>query len=311
MLPTSLAPGAEERARTLSLIDFLADYDARRNPPVYDIGRYDLFLMRDADLPGVPGVNLSPAAQAWLTVDFLDLPPRPEVPDDLVGLLGETADISPHARPEVRTTERARHRRRAARSPTRSWYLPPRTGSWPSGSPSPPGGLRCRLRRRFTGDLFLQRELLARDRESVELVWGFGRLRWEADGAVLDHPLITIPVEVEQDDATQRIRVCPAGAPEVEARCLAALSLADRAGFMSIRQSVNDDGLDLWDGPALEGVLRPLVRAIDHEGMLVEQAPLLGPTAMVDQSWVLFMRRRQPDYLGFLDRMRPCTGTSR
>ena len=121
---------------------------------------------------------------------------------------------------------------------------------------------------------------------------------------MLDHPLITIPVEVEQDDATQRIRVCPAGAPEVEARCLAALPLADRAGFMSIRQSVNDDGLDPWDGPALEGVLRPLVRAIDHEGTLVEQVPLPGPTAVVDQSWVLFMRRRQPDYLGFLDRMR-------
>src|ERR1035437_6460127 len=32
---------AEDRARTLSLIDFLADYDARRNPPVYDISRYD------------------------------------------------------------------------------------------------------------------------------------------------------------------------------------------------------------------------------------------------------------------------------
>jgi hypothetical protein len=102
--PASLPPDAEERARTLSLIDFLADYDARKNPPVYDIGRYDLFLMRDGELPSVPGVNLSPAAQAWLTVDFLDLPPRPEVPDELVRLLGETADISPHARPEVRTT---------------------------------------------------------------------------------------------------------------------------------------------------------------------------------------------------------------
>ena len=72
--------GQEERARTLSLIDFLADYDARRNPPVYDLKRYDLFLVRDADVPAVPGVSLSPAAEAWLTVDFLDLPPRPEVP---------------------------------------------------------------------------------------------------------------------------------------------------------------------------------------------------------------------------------------
>jgi hypothetical protein len=73
---------SEERARTLSLIDFLADYDARRNPPVYDIRKYDLFLLRDQDLPVVPGVLLSPAGSAWLTVDFLDLPARPDVPDE-------------------------------------------------------------------------------------------------------------------------------------------------------------------------------------------------------------------------------------
>lgn len=75
----AVSAGSEERSRTLSLIDFLADYDARRNPPVYDITRYGLFLLRDTDLPDVPGVNLSPAAEAWLTVDFLDLPPRPPV----------------------------------------------------------------------------------------------------------------------------------------------------------------------------------------------------------------------------------------
>ena len=59
-------------------------------------------------------------------------------------------------------------------------------------------------------DLFQQREYLATDRDSVELVWGFGRLCWRHDGVVIDHPLVTIPVEVEQDKVTQRIRVCPA-----------------------------------------------------------------------------------------------------
>jgi hypothetical protein len=34
-LPVAARSGAQERTRTLSLIDFLADYDARRNPPVY------------------------------------------------------------------------------------------------------------------------------------------------------------------------------------------------------------------------------------------------------------------------------------
>ena len=102
-LPVAVSTGSQERARTLSLIDFLADYDARRNPPVYDIKRYDLFLLRDTDLPAVPGVGLSPAAEAWLTVDFLDFPQRPEVPADLVDLLGDSATVSPHVRPEVRT----------------------------------------------------------------------------------------------------------------------------------------------------------------------------------------------------------------
>ena len=144
------------------------------------------------------------------------------------------------------------------------------------------------------------------DRESVELVWGFGRLRWQHDGELIDHPLLCIPVEVEQDDVSQRIQVRPAGAPEVEARCLAGLTLADRARFLSIRQSVNDEGADLWDASLLQGLLRPLIRAIDHEGTLAGQAPPPPDTgaAVADGSWVLFMRRKLPDYLGFLERMR-------
>jgi hypothetical protein len=251
--PGAPPPGGEERARTISLIDFLADYDARRNPPVYDITKYDLFLLRDADLPDAPGVGLSPAAEAWLTVDFLDLPQRPDVPAPFAARRGEA------------TAAKALHR-----------------------------------------DLFRQRELVATGRESLELVWGFGRLRWRPGGELVDHPLICVPVEVEQDRATQRIRVYPAGAPEVEARCLAALSLADRAAFMSLRQSVSDEGADLWDAQVLRGLLGRLVRAIDHEGTLVEQAapPAEGAAAVVDGSWVLYMRRRLPDYQTFLERMR-------
>ena len=39
------------------------------------------------------------------------------------------------------------------------------------------------------------------DRDAVELVWGFGRLRWtdESDDnhATVDHPLLTVPVEID------------------------------------------------------------------------------------------------------------------
>ena len=238
-LPVSLGPapsvappaGQEERARTLSLIDFLADYDATRNPPVYDISRYRLFLLRDADLPTVPGVQLSPAAEAWLTVDFLDLPARPDMPVELVELLGDGASISPLVRPEIITPPDAVES---------DW--PGTSGTIGDAQADPDPALLAAAERwvatvwepyaarwaevtatkELHRELFQQRELLATDRDSVELVWGFGRLRWEHDGEVLDHPLVCIPVEIEQDRLTQRIRVCPAGAPEVEARCLAA-----------------------------------------------------------------------------------------
>ena len=307
--PSSLAAvptGPVERARTLSLIDFLADYDARRNPPVYDIRKYDLFLLRDADLPALPGVNLSPAAEAWLTVDFLDLPQRPEVPAELVGLLGDSATISPHVRPEVRRTPEAAEGDQPGARPGPE--LVAAAEQWVAATWEPFAARWAEVTavKTLHRDLFRQRELLATDRESLELVWGFGRLRWMHDDATVDHPLVCIPVEVEQDEVTQRIRVCAAGAPEVEARCLAGLSLADRAGFMSLRQSVNDEGTDLWDAQVLEGLLRPLVRAIDHEGSVVEHAPPPADEdpAAVDGSWMLFMRRRLPDYQGFLERMR-------
>jgi very-short-patch-repair endonuclease len=303
-LSVAVSTGPEERARTLSLIDFLADYDARRNPPVYDIRRYDLFLLGDTDLPAVPGVCLSPAGAAWLTVDFLDFPERPEVAAELADLLGDSSTISPHVRPEVRT-------RPDEAKPDEPGFDPELVAAgeqWVVAvwEPFASRWAEVAAAKALHRDLFEQRERLAVDRESVELVWGFGRLRWAHDGELVDYPLISIPVEVEQDEGTQQIRVCPAGAPEVEARCLAGLSLADRVGFMSIRQSVNDRGTDLWDAQILQGLLRPLIRAIDHEGAVVERArrPSGTEAAVVDGSWVLFMRRRQPDYQGFLARMR-------
>src|SRR5258708_31285864 len=87
---------------------------------------------------------------------------------------------------------------------------------------------------------------------------------------------------------------------------MAGLSRAGRAGFRSIRQSVSDEGTDPWDAQVLQGLLRPLIRAIDHAGTVVEHSPppAEAAAAVVDGSWVLFMRRRLPDGQGFLERMR-------
>jgi hypothetical protein len=165
--------GSQERARILSLVDFLADYDARRNPPVYDIRKYDLFLVRDQDLPDVAGVALSPAASAWLTVDFLDLPARPDVPGDLIPLLGESGAISPHARPSAGTASAGadpdpeQDPDPLLVSAAEQWIATvwePFCARWADVTAA----------KTLHRDLFRQRELLATNRESVELAWGFG-----------------------------------------------------------------------------------------------------------------------------------------
>jgi len=306
---TQTQPGLDERTRALNLIDFLADYDSQRNPPVYDIRQYDLFLLRAAGIPDIPGVRLSPAADAWLTVDFMDLPPRPEMPEELVPVLGDSAAISPQVRPEVPAPPPAADQgdQGDQGEPALDPELRAAADRWIVAAWEPFAARWAEVAavKRLHRSLFQQREYLATDRESVELVWGFGRMRWKCgEGVVIDHPLITIPVEVEQDEATQRIRVCPAGAPEVEARCLAGLSLSDRPAYLSIRHAVNEDGADLWDTELVADLLRPMIRAIDHAGTVVDEATSPAEAAVVDGSWVLFMRRRLPDYQGFLEQMR-------
>lgn len=191
--PVGAQSGSLERARTLSLIDFLADFDARTNPPVYDIARYDLFTLRDTDFPVVPGVGLSPAAAVWLKVDFMDFPPRPDVPAELVGLLGDGDTIGPHVRPEILTRLGDAEQEQpepALVAAAEQWVV----DTW---EPFADRWAEVAAAKKLHRDLFEQRERMATDRESVELVWGFGRLRWRHDGELIDHPLISIPVEVD------------------------------------------------------------------------------------------------------------------
>ena len=50
-----LSPAVDDhdatRTRVLSLIDFLAAYDSRRNPPVHDIADYGMFRLIEAAIP--------------------------------------------------------------------------------------------------------------------------------------------------------------------------------------------------------------------------------------------------------------------
>src|SRR6266568_3265025 len=79
--------GKTAAPRVLKLIDFLSDYDAQRHPPVHDINDERLYRLDEQQFPAVPGVALTPGADTWLTVDFVNLPTRPEPPDDIAAAI--------------------------------------------------------------------------------------------------------------------------------------------------------------------------------------------------------------------------------
>jgi len=177
-----------------------------------------------------------------------------------------------------------------------------------------PWSKRCReieTGRAFYKLLFDLRSRMEREREMSECVWGFGRLRWRPaiDGGkrvTVDHPLITVPIEITLEKGTGQISLGPSGAPEMENAWTAGLPLSDVAWYNDQRASADQIVLDPW-GPEAPGLMRNLLRAIDHDGVLVEdgQIPRVEDHAVADPSeWTLFVRRRQPNFRGFLEDQR-------
>jgi very-short-patch-repair endonuclease len=316
---------SDDRDRIGRLIDFLADLDARRNPPVYDIGRYGIYLLREADLPSDhEAIALDPYGGAWLTVDFVELPAPPVLPDELTGLIDPADAREPRRRPgiesarptvgddefdgggldddfddefradvgDLRADPELDNERGELVAQAHTWI----DEEWTPWSERHQAASAAKMLYR---DLFEQRDKVNNERESIELVWGFGRLRWTVDAGYaepvrVDHPLLTVPAEIDRDQDSGRISVRPADAAVVDTHWLANLPVSDRAGYLAVRQAVEGAGVEPWSTDDLADVIKRLTRAVDQEDR--------GVT--VESEWVLYVRRRRPDYQGFLDHMR-------
>ncbi|WP_166442033.1 AAA domain-containing protein [Nakamurella flava] len=298
------------RDQALRLIDYLVAFEAIRNPPVRRTADHRLFRIDAAALPTHPAVTVHPGEDRWLTVDFVDLPEPPAVPDEIAALLMEPS-VRPDTEPSIipaaadATVEQVAAWEQLTR-PARDWV----SGVWALYRDDHRNAAAVKSLHRA---LFEQREVLAVDRETYELVWGFGRLTWTdpASGETVDHPLLTVPVEVDIDVRTQRVTVRPAGGPEIEMRMINGLDVHDPAGYAATRQEIADSDLDPWVSDEIADVLRRLVRAVDDHGTVrtVDTQPSADDgrgtaRAVVHPGWTLFLRRRQPDSEGFLHEMR-------
>lgn len=307
------------RDQALTLIDYLVAFEALRNPPVRRVADHRLFRLPADGLPQHPAVRVHPDDDHWLTVDFIDLPAAPAIPSAVSDLLTDpvlSASTEPAlvaAPPGSTDEDLASWTTRVA--PARDWI----ERVWRPWSTEVRTAESVKSLHR---NLFEQREVVAVDRETYEIVWGFGRLRW-TDRTVeppetVDHPLLTVPVEIDMDRRSEQIVVRPAGGVEVETRMLNGLDLRDGAGYAAVRQQVSDIDLDPWAGDEVTDVYRRLVRAVHDHGIVIDATtPAAGPSdeptaepaggidrAVVEPTWTLFLRRRLPDSEGFLRQMR-------
>lgn len=297
--------GVDSHSRVLKLIDFLSQYDAMRNPPVRDFRQYQLYALDSDAVPDLPAISLRSAEEDWLAVDFVELPPRPELAPELAAYLTTGTGFTAAEPPEVLTgtdfadtelegapaeePDAAAHRAAAAEWVVRIWE--PWAAAYKAAATA----------KTFYRRLFEQYQTLMDDRDTFELVWGFGRLRWAANG--VNHPLFVVPVEIElrEDD---RLVVVPSGPLELDPLCLANLELANRIALTSRREAIEEEPFDAWESDLLREQCRDVVRMLSDQGTLASQGTATTGAPTIDTEWVLFMRRRRPDYQGFLDAMR-------
>jgi very-short-patch-repair endonuclease len=341
---------AQARHRALGLLDFLSGYYGLTHPPVHDVAAYGDYRLRASELPRGPGVTLSPGGPAWLSADLIAQAPTPEppsgvsawigqapltarqepalvVPDGLAALVALGDD--PEVDLEALTTADLEAAGVTGLDPSAvdlSTYIVERledidraralVGDWVEAiwRPWATKWVEIARTRAFYKQLFDVRSRTERDRDLIEVVWGFGRLRWqpELDQAkrlpVVDHPLVTVPVELALDPDTGRLTVGPAGPPDVEMTFCDGLPVADRMSLSDQRRSAADIEIDPW-GEEFAGLARALLRAIDHDGVVLDDATTASaqrgsPARMEIGDWILYIRRRQPDFRGFLEEQR-------
>jgi very-short-patch-repair endonuclease len=277
-----------------SLLDFLEAYYRISRPPVRDISVYREFMLREPNLPSVPGVTFIPGGDVWLTSTLVAHSNLPEIPPDLQQWLDSTS-ISAQVRPTVELSNEPSDEEFAGALSVEEWaetVWEPWAAEW----------IAIERSRSFYKDLYALRTRLERDGDGYELVWGFGRLRWSSDSGLVDHPLVSVPVEILLGD-DGRLAVSVSGASEIGGSFIADLELADHAQYLSYR---NDDAaadVDLWNPESRDSLFERLLRTISHDGLRSPEAPKSHDPVLADE-WVLYLRRRQADYVAFLDQQR-------
>lgn len=333
----------QSRSQAIQLLDYLEDYYVQRFPPVRDVRRYRDFMLSKTDLPGSSAVQLTLGHESWMSIALHDAPAPPSLPENLEEwvtqpvsfsdrpelscsdpltrqlvelwqILGEEADFDSLSEEEL-------HRRglggvipgAASSAVFEAVGKYQRAGTdleeWVSTHWSDWATHREYLEksRSLYKKLFELRTRLEQESESIELVWGFAPVAWapEGLGGEVWHPLFTVPMNIVVDPDSGLLSLSPDGPIAMDTRWCRDLNVADGDGLLEQHRWTNSVGVEPWDEKMFEDRLRGIARCLDHDSVITRELPRSGSNASIStKHWVLFVRKRESDYPGFLQAQR-------
>ena len=143
----------------------------------------------------------------------------------------------------------------------------------------------------------------------IELVWGMGMAAWQHPSGKVFHPIVTQQVEVLPLDDDMTLRVRPTSRdPRIETDPFLPLELPELAGYESkARENLEkaEETPSPYHPSSFFKFIHPAAASLDKSGSYwPDQAdyvkgasPKLGEHLVVSDSWVLFARKRDTNFL--------------
>jgi very-short-patch-repair endonuclease/DNA polymerase III delta prime subunit len=268
----------DNHSRLSALISYLQDLHALRNPPIRKISQHAAFGLDPQQLKGLPGITIRSTDDIWLTSELLVPPSEPALPSELVDvaiprLVGRDRPV---ARAEADDAERAG---------LEQWN----TSVWDAWMEEVD---RIEKSRRLYLDLFEVQDQLEADTSNLELIWGFGIVRWREHD--IEYPLFTVGLEFDYTAEDTRLDLRPNRPLRAETEILAGLPLVAQRQLLDAMTAVESSDSDPWLKEFESEVLTPLLVMMSHT------PPDEGGPRILAGEWAVFLRRRPSGYLSFV-----------
>jgi very-short-patch-repair endonuclease/cellulose biosynthesis protein BcsQ len=145
---------------------------------------------------------------------------------------------------------------------------------------------------------------IQRESESVELVLGDGRLRWNQDSKRFDHPVLLQRVQLHFDaDKPSFIISCDEIKTELYTAMLRMFQNANQSLIGKTMEEVEKAGYHIADQNNTASLFKRLANVIDTSGRFVEEFEESTQDLMIKQEPVLILRKRTLGYSMFIEKI--------